>query len=417
VASTSTSFIDTLYREESGRILPTLIRLLGDFTLAEDVLHEAFEAALEQWPRDGTPPVPRAWIIQTAKHRAIDRMRRAKRLQGKIVLLEEALEGLSASLESPPIIADDQLRLLYTCCHPSLASEAQVALTLRTLCGLTTEEIARAFLVPTPAMAQRIVRAQRKIRDAGIPYEVPSEASELRERTRSVLACIYLTFNEGYSATGGDVLLRVDLCEEAIRLGRIVVTLLSAAFRAEAIAMLALMIMHHARRFARAAPDGSLVLLDQQDRSLWKKDEADEGAALLHEALSLGAHGSYAIQAAVAALHLRAKTPAETDWAQIVGLYDRLFAIDPSPIVALNRAAALAMSEGAERGLAQIDDLAASGVLRGYHLLFASRADLLRRLGRFDEAASAYREALSLTRNEAERRFLEARLLEVSPNR
>lgn len=415
MAATS-SFIEKLYREEAGRILPTLIRLLGDFALAEDALQEAFQAAVEQWPREGTPPVPRAWIIQTAKYRAIDRIRRGQRFQQKVALLEQALEGLSASLESPPVIADDQLRLLYTCCHPALASDAQVALTLRTLCGLTTEEIARAFFVPTPTMAQRIVRAQRKIRDAGIPYEVP-EISQLPERTRTVLASIYLMFNEGYSATGGDTLLRVDLCQEAIRLGRIVVALLSAALRAEAIAMLSLMVTHHARRFARVAPDGSMVLLDQQDRSLWRRDEAEEGAALLHQALSLGARGPYAIQAAIAALHIQAPTPSETDWAQIVGLYDRLLAIDPSPIVALNRAAAVAMAEGAERGLAQIDDLAARGVLRGYHLLPASQADLLRRLGRFEEAACAYREALSLTRNEAERRFLEARLLEVSQGR
>ena len=266
-------------------------------------------------------------------------------------------------------------------------------------------------------LAPDVVRRTRtKIRDAGIPYEVP-ETGELRERTRGVLASIYLTFNEGYSATGGDALLRVDLCEEAIRLGRIVVTLLSAPFAAEAIGMLALMVMHHARRVARVAPGGSLVLLDQQDRSLWKQDEAEKGVALLREALSLGARGAYATQAAIAALHLQAKTPSETDWAQIVGLYDRLLAMDPSPIVALNRAAAVAMAEGAERGLAQIDDLAASGVLRGYHLLPASRADLLRRLGRFEDAAIAYREALSLTRNEAERRFLEARLLEVSHGR
>jgi RNA polymerase sigma-70 factor (ECF subfamily) len=405
--------IATLYREEYGRILPTLIRVLGDFTLAEDALQEAFCAAVEQWPREGTPPVPRAWIIQAAKYRAIDRMRRGERLERKLSLLKPAIEGITASLESPAVIADDQLRLLYTCCHPSLALDAQVALTLRTLCGLTTEQIARACLVPSPTMAQRIVRAQRKIRDAAIPYELP-EAGKLRERTGAVLTCIYLTFNEGYSATGGDALVRVDLCEEAIRLGRIVVTLLSAAPRAEAFALLSLMIMHHARRFARVALDGSVVLLDQQDRSLWQQGEADDGVAMLHEALRLGAHGQYATQAAIAALHLQARTAAETDWAQIVGLYDRLMATAPSPIVALNRAAALAMAEGAERGLAQIDELASSGVLRGYHLLPASRADLLRRLGRFAEAATAYREALSLTQNEAERRFLEARLGEVS---
>lgn len=407
------AFVDQLYREEFGRILPTLIRVLGDFTLAEDALQEAFFAAMQQWPREGTPPVPRAWIIQTAKYRAIDSLRRQQRHGQKVALLGQVLEGLTASLENPHVIADDQLRLLYTCCHPSLAPEAQVALTLRTLCGLTTEEIARACLVPTPAMAQRIVRAQRKIRDAAIPYEVP-ESSELPERTASVLACIYLTFNEGYSATGGDTLLRVDLCEEAIRLGRIVVTLLSGTLRAEAVALLALMVMHHARRMARVAADGSLVLLDQQDRTLWRKAEAEEGTALLDEALRTRAHGQYATQAAIAALHLRARTPAETDWVQIVGLYDRLMALAPSPVVALNRAAAVAMAEGAERGLAQIDDLASQGELRGYHLLPAARADLLRRLGRFQEAAAAYRQALSLTRNEPERRFLEARLAEVS---
>jgi len=405
--------IATLYREEYGRILPTLIRVLGDFTLAEDALQEAFCAAVEQWPREGTPPVPRAWIIQVAKFRAIDRLRRGKRLEQKLTLLESACEGITASLESPSVIADDQLRLLYTCCHPSLSLDAQVALTLRTLCGLTTEQIARACLVPTPAMAQRLVRAQRKIRDAAIPYEVP-DADELGERTAAVLTCIYLTFNEGYSATGGDALLRVDLCEEAIRLGRVAVTLLPGAARAEAIALLSLMILHHARRFARVARDGSLVLLDHQDRSLWQQEEAEEGRALLDEALRLGAHGQYATQAAIAALHLRARTAAETDWTQIVGLYDRLMTRAPSPIVALNRAAAVAMAQGAERGLAQLDELASKGVLGGYHLLPASRADLLRRLGRFAEARAAYREALSLTRNETERWFLEARLREVS---
>ena len=408
-----TAVIATLYREEYGRILPTLIRVLGDFALAEDALQEAFCAAMEQWPRDGLPPVPRAWIIRVARWRAIDRIRRGDRLAQKLALLAPAIEGLSASLEHPAVIADDQLRLLYTCCHPSLALDAQVALTLRTLCGLTTEQIARAYLVPTATMAQRIVRAQRKIRDAAIPYEVP-EAADLRERTEAVLTCIYLMFNEGYSATGGDALLRVDLCEEAIRLGRMVVTLLAAAPRAEALALLSLMIMHHSRRFARVAVDGGVVLLDQQDRSLWRRDEAQEGVALLHEALRLGAHGRYPTQAAIAALHLQASAPSETDWAQIVGLYDRLMALAPSPIVALNRAAALAMAEGAERGLAQLDELASSGALRGYHLLATSRADLLRRLGRFAQAAAAYREALSLTQNDAERRFLEARLSEVS---
>lgn len=410
------SFIAALYREEYGRILPTLIRVFADFTVAEDALQEAFCAALEQWPREGTPLVPRAWIIQTAKHRAIDRMRRAKRLAAKLTLLEPLIEGLTASLESPDVIADDQLRLFYTCCHPSLALDVQVALTLRTSAGLTTDEIARACLVPTPAMAQRLVRAQRKIRDAAIPYEVP-DASERRERTEAVLTCIYLTFNEGYSATGGEALLRVDLCEEAIRLGGTVVSLLAGAPRAEALALLSLMVMHHARRDARVASDGSLVLLDQQDRSLWRTEEAQRGLAFFHEALGLGAHGRYATQAAIAALHLQARTAEDTDWPQIVGLYDRLMRIAPSPIVALNRAAAVAMAEGAERGLAQIDDLASRRVLGGYHLLPAARADLLRRLGRWEEAAAAYRQALSGTCNDAERRFLTARLGALSTDR
>jgi RNA polymerase sigma-70 factor (ECF subfamily) len=401
--------IEALYRSEAGRILPTLIRLVGDFALAEDALQEAFHAALEHWPRLGTPPNPRAWLIQAAKHRAIDRVRRAARFEKKAALVEPALDGLSELLDHGPAIADDQLRLVYTCCHPALSPEAQVALTLRTLCGLTTDEVARAFLVPTATMAQRIVRAQRKIRDAGIPYAVP-EADQLAARTDAVLATIYLTFNEGYSATGGPRLLRVDLCEEAIRLGRLVVGLLDAPGRGEALGLLALLVLHHARREARVSADGGLVLLDHQDRSRWRRDEAAEGLALLERALREGARGPYTTQAAIAALHHRAPTAGETDWPQIVGLYDRLLTLDPSPVVALNRAAALAMAEGAERGLAQIDDLARGEALRDYHLLHAARADLLRRLGRFSEAADAYREALALTRNASERAFLEARL-------
>ena len=411
--------IERLYREESGRILPTLIRILGDFTSAEDALQESFQAAFQQWQTEGVPPSPRAWLIQTAKHRAIDQVRRRQRFDSRTAMLEQLAE-LPHVLEDAPAIADDQLRLLYTCCHPALAPEAQVALTLRTLCGLTTEEIARAFLVPLPAMAQRIVRAQRKIRQASIPYELP-EADALAERTHAVLSTLYLMFNEGYSATGGSELLRVDLCEEAIRLARVAVPLLDPASRptagtaeyAEALSLLALMVLHHSRRHARVAADGGLVLLDHQDRGLWKRDEGEEGAALLHRALSLGARGPYVIQAAIAALHLHAASPETTDWKQIAGLYDQLFQLDPSPVIALNRAAAVAMSEGAERGLAQIDDLAESGLLREYHLLPAARADLLRRLDRFQEAAVAYAEALRLARNETEKRYLSKRQVEM----
>src|ERR671931_2631376 len=401
--------VERLYREESGKILPTLIRVLGDFTLAEEYLQEAFRSAIEQWPAQGVPDSPRAWIIRAARNRAIDEVRRRQRLDERTAALEQ-LAALPKEIEEVPAIADDQLRLLYTCCHPALAPEAQVALTLRTTCGLTTEEIAHAFLVPTATMAQRIVRAQRKIRDARIPYEVP-DASELEERTDAVLATVYLTFNEGYAATGGSELVRVDLCEEAIRLGRVLVQLLPG--HGEAAALLALMILHHARRRARVAPDGGLVLLDQQDRSRWERQEIEEGRAVLRRALMLGARGPYVIQAAIAALHDEAPSPDATDWNQIAALYERLFQLQPTPVVALNRAAAVAMAEGAERGLAQVDDLEACGLLRGYHLLPAARADLLRRLGRRDEAATAYAQAIALSRNEAERRYLESRLTEM----
>ena len=411
-ASDLREMLDDIYRTESRRVLATLIRVLGDFDLAEDALQEAFAAAVKQWTRDGVPANPRAWLVSAGRFKAIDAIRRRARFDAAQPELVQQIES-AATPDNDSDIEDDRLRLIFTCCHPALPIDARVALTLREVCGLTTEEIARAFLTTTPALAQRIVRAKAKIRDARIPYRVP-ERPDLPGRLDAVLHVVYLVFNEGYSATGGDALLRVDLCEEAIRLGRMVVTLLAAAPRAEALALLSLMVMHHSRRFARIAVDGGVVLLDQQDRSLWRRDEAEEGVALLHEALRLGAHGRYATQAAIAALHLQASAPSETDWAQIVGLYDRLMALAPSPIVALNRAAALAMAEGAERGLAQIDELASSGALRGYHLLPASRADLLRRLGRFAEAAAAYREALPLTRNDAERRFLEARLGEVS---
>jgi RNA polymerase sigma-70 factor (ECF subfamily) len=402
--------IERLYREESGRILPTLIRVLGDFTLAEESLQEAFRSAIEQWPVQGMPDSPRGWIIQAAKNRAIDQVRRRQRLDERTAALER-LAALPRELENTPAIADDQLRLLYTCCHPALAPDAQVALTLRTTCGLTTEEIAHAFLVPTATMAQRIVRAQRKIRDAKIPYEVP-EASELGERTDAVLATVYLTFNEGYAATGGADLVRVDLCEEAIRLGRVLVQLLPE--HGEAAALLALMLLHHARRRARVAAEGGLVLLDRQNRSEWNRAEIEEGRAVLRRALVLGARGPYVTQAAIAALHAEAPFAEATDWVQIAALYERLFDLQPTPVVALNRAAAVAMAHGAERGLAQVDDLEASGLLRGYHLLPAARADLLRRLGRRQEAAAAYAQAIALARNEAERRYLESRLNEMT---
>ena len=401
--------VERLYREESGRILPTLIRILGDFTLAEESLQDAFESAIAQWPSDGVPETPRGWIIRVARNRAIDQVRRRARLEDRTAALEQ-LAALDQELEETPAIPDDQLRLLYTCCHPALAPEAQVALTLRTTCGLTTEEIAHAFLVPPATMGQRIVRAQRKIHDAKIPYELP-EASQLRERTDAVLATVYLTFNEGYAATGGSNLVRIDLCEEAIRLGRVLVQLLPE--HEEAAALLALMLLHHARRRARVAADGALVLLDRQDRSQWSRAEIDEGRAVLRRALVRGARGPYVIQAAIAALHAEAPAAEETDWNQIAGLYERLFQLQPTPVVALNRAAAVAMAHGAERGLAQIDDLEGSGLLRGYHLLPAARADLLRRLGRREEAASAYARAITLTRNDAERRYLEARLREM----
>lgn len=412
--------LDRIHREEFGRLVAPLIRLLGDFAVAEEVVQEAFEAALVQWPRDGVPEVPRAWLLQTARRRAIDRLRRQSRLPTQ-ELDPEALpeEAHSAVIDTeavalPKPLADDLLRLLFTCCHPALAPTAQVALALRTLCGLTTEEVARAFLVDTPTVAQRLVRAQRKIRDANIPYELPEPAS-LRERVEAVLATVYLVFNEGYSATSGRELLRIDLCQEAIRLGRLVVALLPR--EAEATALLSLMLLHHARRGARTAAQGELVLLDHQDRNLWDRRDIDEGLALLDEALRGGAFGAYTLQAAIAALHARAPTAAQTDWPQIAALYDKLFERQPSPVVALNRAAAVAMARGPQSGLALIDDLETSGELHGYHLLPAARAELLRRLGRLDEAAEAYALALSWARNETERAFLAERLEQVRRNK
>ena len=408
--------LERAHRQDYGRIVATVIRVLGgDFGAAEEVVQEAFEAALQQWPREGVPREPRAWLVRAARNKAVDRVRRGHRLRERVDAME-AVARIEQALAPPAdgaewdALPDDTLRLLFTCCHPALSDDAQVALALRTLCGLTTEEVARAFLVPPATLAQRLVRAQRKIRDAGIPYAVP-DTDALAERTRGVLHTIYLVFSEGYAATEGADLVRVDLCAEALRLGRLARALLSA--HPEAASLLALMLLHHARRRARVADDGGLVLLDRQDRGLWDAELTREGLAQLDAALAQGARGPYTLQAAIAALHAQAPSAAQTDWAQIAALYGRLADIAPSPVVELNRAAALAMAQGPEHGLALVDDLEASGRLEGYHLLPAARADLLRRLGRHAEAAAAYRRALALVRTGPERRFLEARLREV----
>lgn len=405
--------VDAVYRSDWGRIVATLIRLVGDFDLAEEAAQEAFTVAVDQWRDSGIPEYPRAWIIQTARHKAIDRLRRRTRFEEK--LESYAASGLIRTIEEPEYdaseIPDDRLRLIFTCCHPALAHEAQVALTLRTLCGLETDEIARAFLVPSTTMAQRLVRAKRKIRDAGIPYSIP-DTSDMPARLDAVLTVIYLVFNEGYVATRGEPLVRNDLCVEAIRLGRLVRRLMAPKPPAEATALLALMLLHDSRRDARIDEQGNLVVLEEQDRRLWNSEQIAEALPLVEEAFR-DSPGPFALQAGIAAEHCRAPRAEDTDWAQILRLYDLLERAQPSPIVSLNRAVAVAMVDGPQWGLALIDELAASGDLEDYHLLHAARADLLRRMGLSEEAAQNYSRALALVTNDSERRFLERRLREV----
>jgi RNA polymerase sigma-70 factor (ECF subfamily) len=405
--------VESVYRSDWGRIIATLIRLVGDFDVAEEAAQEAFAAALNHWRTSGIPSSPRSWIIQTARHKAIDRLRRRTRFAEK--LQSYAASGPVPTTQEPDYdssqIPDDRLRLIFTCCHPALAIEAQVGLTLRTLGGLETDEIARAFLVPRATMAQRLVRAKRKIRDAGIPYSVP-DTHDMPARLDAVLTVIYLIFNEGYTATRGETLLRTDLCAEAIRLGRLVRELLAPEAPAEATGLLALMLLHDARRAARLDEAGDLVLLEEQDRRRWDSRQIAEALPLVEESFG-GGPGPFAVQAAIAALHCRAAKPEDTDWPQILQLYDLLQRLQPSPIVALNRAVAVAMVNGPEAALVLIEALAAAGDLDNYHLLHAARADLLRRMGSAQQAAKSYRRALELVTNDSERRFLERRLREV----
>jgi RNA polymerase sigma-70 factor (ECF subfamily) len=405
--------VSAVYQSDSRRVLATLIRLLGDFDVAEEAMHDAFSAALEQWPTEGVPANPRAWLVSAGRFKAIDGLRRQKRFdsldhegnQVDVAVLDEAAWADAESVE------DDRLRLVFTCCHPALAFDAQVALTLREVCGLTTEEIAQAFLTPAPTLAQRIVRAKAKIRDARIPYQVPTPG-ELPERLEAVLRVIYLVFNEGYTASSGAALTRHDLSGEAIRLGRLLVELLPAP---EAVGLLALMLLHESRRAARTTPSGELILLEDQDRSIWNRDLIGEGSRLVRTALESRRFGPYTLQAAIAAVHAEAESTSATDWGEIVGLYDALLRLDNSPVIELNRAVAVAMRDGPAAGLACVDDILERGQLRDYRLTYAARAEFCRRLGRQDEARRAYQKALTLTRLEPERRFLERRLAEIGP--
>jgi RNA polymerase sigma-70 factor (ECF subfamily) len=403
--------VDSVYRSESRRILATLIRLLGDFELAEDALHDAFNAALEKWPKEGVPANPRAWLVSAGRFKAIDAMRRRARFDSSQAALAEQFgaEISDAATLDDESIEDDRLRLIFTCCHPALAPEARVALTLREVCGLTTEEIGRAFLTLPSTLAQRIVRAKAKIREAGIPYQVPSPA-ELPDRLAAVLQVIYLVFNEGYSASSGQSLTRSDLSAEAIRLGRLLAELLPEP---EVMGLLALMLLQESRRDARTSPTGDLILLEDQDRSLWNRHQIAEGKALVTRALSSRRFGRYTLQAAIASVHADAPDVAATDWKQVAGLYDLLMRLEPSPVVELNRAVAMAMRDGPGAGLPLIDAILSRGDLADYHLAHAARADLCRQLGRTAEARASYEVALTLARQEPERRFLERRLAEL----
>ena len=405
------SVIEAIYHAESRRVLATLIRLLGDFDLAEEALQDAFTAAVERWPETGVPDNPRAWLVSTGRFKAIDQLRRRARFDASLTALANRLdEGESPAPElDAEGVDDDRLRLVFTCCHPALSPDARIALTLREVCGLETEEIARAFLVSAPTLAQRIVRAKAKISDAGIPYQVPALA-DLPERLDAVLHVVYLVFNEGYSASSGGSLTRHDLSAEAIRLGRLLTELLPEP---EAHGLLALMLLHDARREARTAPDGALVLLDDQDRSRWNREQIVEGCVLVERALASRRFGPYTIQAAIAAVHAEARSSADTDWRQIVGLYDVLLLAEPSPVVELNRAAAIAMRDGPEAGLILVNGILERGDLTDYPLAHSARADLCRRVGRRAEATASYRRALELTQQEPGRRFLERRLAEL----
>ena len=408
IAAHARDKVEAIYRSDSRRVLATLIRLLGDFDLAEEALHDAFVAAIETWPNDGVPRNPRTWLVSTGRFKAIDRLRRSSRFDSADgAALERVAQSEEPEMEDS--VEDDRLRLIFTCCHPALSADAQIALTLREVCGLTTEEVARAFLTPAPTLAQRIVRAKSKIRDAGIPYEIPS-LPDLPDRLDSVLHVIYLVFNEGYLASAGPDLMRESLSAEAIRLGRLLVELLPEP---EAIGLLALMLLHEARRAGRTSSAGDLILLEDQDRSLWNREQIQEGVMLVERALTSRRIGPYSLQAAIAALHAESTDTASTDWAQIVALYDVLLKAEPSAVIELNRAAAIAMRDGPDTGLTLIDKILATGELRDYYPAHAARGELYRRLGRVSDAIAAYRRTLELVTQEPERRFLERRLMEL----